>query len=559
MPTYDTKFRGKYYGYEKRAKSSDALLSQKQLPTPNSIRKTNPDPRPNPNVKNNRVPTAAERLVLERLVATQRYISTFIDEQRKLLVESLSSLHSLEQTQRLELEGTQSAVIQTESVLAILGEHASICTKRVKELDALLNPIRTCPDDILRLIFEQTVQGSKSRLAQAKHLSHVCSLWRAIALTTPRIWSDIRINFSGQHNNSFARPIPQYWEPILKRAKNVPMALDIYLPIQMYSYLWSWDKTLLQKITSLERLTLRIQGDGHFGQIDTPDLQPPLVAIPELTIVAETITLSPNQRWDATSWMSHWPSVTSLTLSGLHSLNCTKPNEFPLLKHLKLQNIATIQLPILLIRFPNIRTLFMDAVTLSKSPSTTSTIAHKLERITAIKMVGPHWSDGIRCPQIQFISDDSNPSHPHLSDFISLHPTMTQLKISQVPLTLDTIAPQLEVLVAAHQTSFLHSWTSYGLATPPLGNLRVLVIDDTTEWMTIDVLEQFITVRCLPRGHLLSLLPDHVRVVEKLWITSRYKDIKLTRWGAYKLLVTAEVSKELGASGSVIHQFNWCT
>lgn len=148
--------------------------AQAQIPSPTTIE--NPNPNPNPNTKKNRVPTTEERRVLKDLVAIQQRISTFINERQEELKKKRDELGSIEQNRPLEREGIQSAIIQTESMMGLIGKHAALCKERVQELDGLLHPIRTCPEDIIRLIFECVVDDSNSRLTQAKRLSHVCSL-----------------------------------------------------------------------------------------------------------------------------------------------------------------------------------------------------------------------------------------------------------------------------------------------------------------------------------------------------------------------------------------------
>ena len=59
-------------------------------------------------------------------------------------------------------------------------------------LAGLLHPIRQCPEDILKLIFECVANDEEDQpFVVATTLSHVCRRWRAIALSISGLWSRI--------------------------------------------------------------------------------------------------------------------------------------------------------------------------------------------------------------------------------------------------------------------------------------------------------------------------------------------------------------------------------
>jgi F-box-like len=62
-------------------------------------------------------------------------------------------------------------------------------------LAGLLHPIRQCPEDILKLIFECVAHDDEDQLFMvATTLSHVCRRWRAIMLGIPSLWSQIDVS-----------------------------------------------------------------------------------------------------------------------------------------------------------------------------------------------------------------------------------------------------------------------------------------------------------------------------------------------------------------------------
>ncbi|KZT51036.1 hypothetical protein CALCODRAFT_154243 [Calocera cornea HHB12733] len=66
-------------------------------------------------------------------------------------------------------------------------------TERLRELDWSRLSIEKFPDDILRLII---MQATRSRPKFRWTAMGVCRHWRAVAETTPSLWSDIRIRFA---------------------------------------------------------------------------------------------------------------------------------------------------------------------------------------------------------------------------------------------------------------------------------------------------------------------------------------------------------------------------
>ncbi|KIM21882.1 hypothetical protein M408DRAFT_29196 [Serendipita vermifera MAFF 305830] len=113
----------------------------------------------------------------------------------------------------------------SEEATGSLDKAASLLEKDLDTLKGLLHPIRRAPDDVLRLIFEHSVQNEIDR-AKGKQqwvavwLSHVCSRWRSVAVSTPRIWS--HMSFTIRSSGSFSNePLKTF----LHRAASVPISL----------------------------------------------------------------------------------------------------------------------------------------------------------------------------------------------------------------------------------------------------------------------------------------------------------------------------------------------
>lgn len=64
---------------------------------------------------------------------------------------------------------------------------------------ACRHPIEDCPEDILKIIFELTVEDDtkkRPRMRQTMCLAIVSKQWRCIAVATPKLWNEININLN---------------------------------------------------------------------------------------------------------------------------------------------------------------------------------------------------------------------------------------------------------------------------------------------------------------------------------------------------------------------------
>lgn len=102
----------------------------------------------------------------------------------------------------------------------------------VSRCKVALAPHRKLPEDVLRIIFTFHVQEgmqvpytwSNGHLVipAAVVLTHVCSLWRRIALSSPELWNSISLEMRN-HDRSF----PPGTRELLSRACNLPINLEL--------------------------------------------------------------------------------------------------------------------------------------------------------------------------------------------------------------------------------------------------------------------------------------------------------------------------------------------
>ena len=73
--------------------------------------------------------------------------------------------------------------------------------KRIDDLNIILSPVRRLPPDVLHEIFFHCLPTHRNPIMSSSEspvlLTQICSSWRAIALSSPRIWSKIHIPLPG--------------------------------------------------------------------------------------------------------------------------------------------------------------------------------------------------------------------------------------------------------------------------------------------------------------------------------------------------------------------------
>ncbi|KAJ7050003.1 hypothetical protein C8F01DRAFT_1180431 [Mycena amicta] len=94
---------------------------------------------------------------------------------------------------------------------------------------ALISIPRRLPRDIISEIFVACLPAHQNAVIDATEaplvLSHICSAWREIALTTPRLWASLHVPLQFIAADVDRTPILEEW---LKRSGACPLSLSIY-------------------------------------------------------------------------------------------------------------------------------------------------------------------------------------------------------------------------------------------------------------------------------------------------------------------------------------------
>ncbi|KDR83129.1 hypothetical protein GALMADRAFT_58315, partial [Galerina marginata CBS 339.88] len=98
-----------------------------------------------------------------------------------------------------ELAEVNSEISQLEERLRSLTEKRDSIQISTNRYIAILSPIRRLPPDILHEVFYHCLSTHRNPIMAASEapmlLTHVCSSWRTIALSSPRLWAQLHITF----------------------------------------------------------------------------------------------------------------------------------------------------------------------------------------------------------------------------------------------------------------------------------------------------------------------------------------------------------------------------
>ncbi|KAJ7654328.1 hypothetical protein B0H17DRAFT_864853, partial [Mycena rosella] len=94
-----------------------------------------------------------------------------------------------------ELEKTTAEILRLKAMLAPLIRKRDELTEFIDSHLALVSPARRLPDDIIREIFTATLPSDHQPKMTSREspllISRICSGWRSLALSMPRLWASL--------------------------------------------------------------------------------------------------------------------------------------------------------------------------------------------------------------------------------------------------------------------------------------------------------------------------------------------------------------------------------
>ncbi|KAJ7742570.1 hypothetical protein B0H16DRAFT_1563008 [Mycena metata] len=161
----------------------------------------------------------------------------------------------------------------------------ALCLPTVEAHRALLSPARRLPLDVLQEIFVACMPSHRNCVMSAQEtpvlLGRICSSWRDISLSTPRLWSRLHIA-EPQDRESLSLKFAQRFENIkmwLGRSGECPLSISLYSDFQnRYLYRWSLVHALLPFTSRWQHIHFTtspamLKAVSHLTESDVPLLQ----------------------------------------------------------------------------------------------------------------------------------------------------------------------------------------------------------------------------------------------------------------------------------------------
>ncbi|KAJ6594848.1 hypothetical protein B0H19DRAFT_916459, partial [Mycena capillaripes] len=91
--------------------------------------------------------------------------------------------------------------------------------------NTLIRPARRIPHDIVEAIFVACLPTDRHPVMAASEAPlHICSAWRALAISTPRLWVSLRIVVDVVLHNQYGTTLASEW---LERSGTFSLSLEV--------------------------------------------------------------------------------------------------------------------------------------------------------------------------------------------------------------------------------------------------------------------------------------------------------------------------------------------
>jgi hypothetical protein len=407
-----------------------------------------------------------------------------------------------------ELQAARDSIVSFRRVAASL-------EPKLEELRGLVHPIRRYPDDILRLVFEEHVEGSSSLFYAAVTLSHVCQRSRAVTISTPRLWREFKL--------SLTLPITVIRSKVdafVTRVKEIPATILIHFEsrratedklkklVPQLSFGWICQ---VPKIS-----TLGISISPMIG-----DPSPLLVAIPEfpqreidqITLrFAQRTRMEPNHR---DRFITKLPPCRKLFLVGrvlpAFPVLLKLPASFGKIKELDMVIVEDVPIVEILTMMPQLTSLRHSRGTTLTYPKDGQRYSGNNLRVLSVSSTGFPWHK-LQFPYLvrfdYYQSPGIGEGHSFW-EFVSCSPAITDVSFvdcgHEQLIQLAHSLPGIQRLRLQHGSymtsiSVLTDWEVHQFKSPPFPNLQELLLHKPETEVEVGIIDRLIQGRCLPKG-----------------------------------------------------------
>ena len=419
----------------------------------------------------------------------------------------------------MELEATQS---QLHGAIALL-EAAEIQRVALQasqdKISALIHPIRRAPDDVLKMIFELTVERLsptsprlRLKVKQALTLASVCGRWRAIALETPRLWNEVYLSFRRTLKLEYNRQI------MLPRTKNMACEVTIsgIFRTTAPAFFRECGIANLPFIKFLSLIFVSREDIEPVLNLDiflTCNIRPLQIGMP----TEQPDPLPTNWEIDVPRLVLGVPSLGELRIVNIPGLAFRSASSTSRITTLILDSVQGVMLPELLRAFPSLEHLEIGFSSLRMDNPPSTFAASSLRSLELLQNAGKSWMTHINFPNLEGLVwkgefDDE------LLPFLSTHRTITKLTCldgENVIPAIESMAPQVRELSIDLPVTplFQSTGADSSISFSSLQSLSVFVSDADHTSFGIEEFDSFIRARCLPARHPKCLVKDPSHII----------------------------------------------
>ncbi|KAG8814875.1 hypothetical protein FRC17_000939 [Serendipita sp. 399] len=438
--------------------------------------------------------------------------------------------------QMLELEATQSQVHQSHQLIRTLSKQRDQTQTELSRITSILHPLRRFPAEILQCIFETCTQSSETPLSVAITLSHVCSRWRMIALSTPRLWN--RIIFSTDRSPA---NIHAFWEWVIPRVRNVETTVQ--LKDNMASSFSRLQYCLLHRIPNLVSLDIVLSEIVVIFEVIDPRFQvPPLKKLiirnsssdlDEITRMEDEVAVG----WRLAKLLDRFEGLENLDIGDIPSMNLEPGRVFNTITVLSLGYTGPICILLILTSFPRLERASFGHVETVEASGQPPLIHQSLRTLQINSFDEDSWITLLSCPSLTTLisaSDDPSLFFP----FIVRHRTLERIELEDcegLVKSLTQIAPQIRHLGQPGSWTDFFNWSDRGFHEPPLPTLEIVTMMDDLGNLSSNEFEAIVRSRALPSSHSGSTLDPSLTPLREIRVLVKPESLDsmvLDRWKA---------------------------
>ncbi|KIM23286.1 hypothetical protein M408DRAFT_27977 [Serendipita vermifera MAFF 305830] len=483
---------------------------------------------PDPNAQQNRVPSNREMITLKEMSESNARVTRMFGQELEQLRISYEIVYKRYMKQQLEIEATQSELHRIRSLISVTEAQRALREAEQRDLLALMHPIRRCPDDILREIFELTICDFafwSDALKKSVDLSSVCQKWRSVAIGTPSLWTKISFNLKNE-----PEVLEHQQHTVVSRIKGRAVSImvrddDDYLEKGL-------DACGLNAFPLILDLFFYLKDAYNIRELLRFRLLLPATQVHKLSICADDppSTLSKIGTPLGSDLLDQFPGLLSVAITGLFTSIFHMTSTISTLTQLHIDNARNVSIISTLLGCPKLEMLRISNTSLFGDPIPVVAVSLKLLELTFTR--GDSWMTHTSFPKLETLifctSNTPADMTPAVMTLISANRSIKYLQCRNRISDIVGIAPQVVELHAHPPLQVLCTTSpSSQVAFPHLNDLFIRI--DSRYDMSVQEFDAFVRARCLQIGHPKSLAKRPSQVLSRV-VFAIPKTVRPQKW-----------------------------